>query len=390
LLLAMLERMVTDAGGVHLGADTDGMELGASEHGGLVPCEGGPYLLDDGRQAVQAFSWFRVREIVNKFERLNPYDRRIVPGSILNIVREINFDANGRQRQLYGLAISAKRYALFTHEGSTVKLTKASEHGLGLYYRPIEDRDLECGTALWISQGWLMLVRKALGLPFTTPNWFGLPVMRRVAISTPNVMTALRKLRPDQAWPYNFALSPVVTNLSGEPLLLLAPFIKDSRRWRTMPYVNIYDGKVHRLNPPTLLAVTHTFDLMFAQYCRHPEFKSLAPDGTPCKFDTRGLLKRCPVTASGFRRIGKETEPGWEHDDDISTLLAELVRYDQPKATSIRLQEKLRRIPIDTLQAETGLSRHTILRARTGKRVHARTIELLSRTALAYKRDNES
>ena len=53
-------------------------------------------------------------------------------------------------------------------------------------------------------------------------------------------MKALRKLNYDQARPYNFVLSPVLANLTDEPLLLLGPFVKDSRRWGTMPYVNIY------------------------------------------------------------------------------------------------------------------------------------------------------
>jgi hypothetical protein len=327
---------------------------------------------------LQALSWAKVREIVRQFERLNPYDKTIVPGSILNIVDEINCDSEGRQRQVHGIGISAKRYALFTREGSDIKIVKASEHGLGLYYRPIEGRDAECETAQWISEGWLLLIRKALGLPFDEPDWLNLPVMRRVAISTPNVMTALRKLNRDQARPYNFALSPVLTNLSNEPLLLLGPFVKDSQRWQLMPYVNIYDGKIHTLEPPTLLAVHHTFDLMFAQYWKHPEFKSLAPDGTPCKSDTRGLLKRCPVTATSLRLIGKETERGWEQDDDISTLLPSLLRYESDNIAGERLRQRLLQIPLDVLESKTGLSRHTLVRARQGKRIHPRSLRVLS------------
>ena len=48
LLLAMLERMVTDAGGTYLMCDTDSMAIVASEHGGLVPCNGGPHQMPDG------------------------------------------------------------------------------------------------------------------------------------------------------------------------------------------------------------------------------------------------------------------------------------------------------------------------------------------------------
>lgn len=75
------------------------------------------------------------------------------------------------------------------------------------------------------------MLNRALGLPFHEPWWFHLPVMRRIAISTPNVMAALRRLRREQARPYNFALSPVLVNLTGIPLVLLAPFEKDSSRW---------------------------------------------------------------------------------------------------------------------------------------------------------------
>ena len=117
---------------------------------------------------------------------------------------------------------------------------------------------------------------------------------------------------------------------------------------------------------------------MFAQYWKHPEFKSLAPDGTPCKGDTRGLLKRCPITASEIKLIGKETERGWEQDDDISTLLPSLIRYDKADAVvGARLQDKLRQISIDTLHAKTGLSRNTILRARRGEKVRPRSAKLM-------------
>jgi len=144
-----------------------------------------------------------------------------------------------------------------------------------------------------------------------------------------------------------------------------------------MPYVNIYDGKVHILNPPTLPAVPHTFDLMFAQYWRHPEFKSLAPDGTPYKGNTRGLLKCCPITSSGFRLIGKETERGWEQDDDISTLLPSLMRYENHSVAGEQLRQRLLQVSLDILERETGLSRHTILRARRGLQVHPISLERL-------------
>ena len=333
--------------------------------------------MPDGSDAVRALSHEQVRQIVARFEALNPYDRRLVPGSILNVVEEINFDSAGKQRDLYGYGISAKRYALFTHEDSKIRLIKASEHGLGLYYSPKEGRDSECEVALWIKEGWEWILNRALGLPCREPDWFRWPVMRRIAISTPNVMAALRRLNRDQARPYNFALSPVIMNVSGSPITLLGPFEKDPAKWASMPYINIHDGSTHTLSPPTLLALPQTFEMVFSQYHRHPEYKSLAQDGTPCKADTAGLLERYPVTASGFHLIGKETERGWEQAEYVSTLLPSLVRYQQSGVASEKLRQQLRQIPLNVLERETGLSRHTILRARRGQRVHPRSLQLL-------------
>ena len=171
------------------------------------------------------------------------------------------------------------------------------------------------------------MLKRALGIPSQEPEWFHLPVMRRIAITTPNVMAALCRLLPDQARPYNFALSPVLVNLTGNQVTLLAPFEKDSSRWMIMPHINIHDGITHTLNSPTLPVLVQTFEMVFQQYHRHPESKSFGPDGTSCKTDSKGLLKRYPVTATAFHLIGKETERGWEQNDNISTLMPSLVRY---------------------------------------------------------------
>jgi hypothetical protein len=190
-------------------------------------------------------------------------------------------------------------------------------------------------------------------------------------------MAALRRLNRDQARPYNFALSPVIVNLSDTPVTL-RPFEKNSARWREMQYINIHDGNTHTLKPPTIPVIAQTFETVFSQYVRHPEYKSLAPDGTPCKADTHGLLGRYPVTATEFHLIGKETERDWEQAEDISTLLPSLLRYGRsPQLANHALIDRLRAISLNNLQQKTGLSRHTILRARLGKRVYPRSLKLL-------------
>lgn len=180
-------------------------------------------------------------------------------------------------------------------------------------------------------------------------------------------MAALRRLNRDQARPYNFALSPVIVNLSDTAVTLLGPFEKNSAQWVRMPYINIHDGKTHTLKPPTLPVMAQTFDTVFAQYVRHPEYKSVAPDGNPCKADSRGLLGRYSITASEFHLIGKESERCWEQAEDISTLLSSLKRYGRDAGKVHEpLRQRLQNRSLNALQKETRLSRNTILRGRRG------------------------
>jgi len=208
------------------------------------------------------------------------------------------------------------------------------------------------------------------------------PAMR-IAISTPNVMVVLRRSDRARARPYNFAMSPVLVNLSGSRRTLLAPFETNSALWGSMLFIDIHDGSVHQLNEPTVAGFPQTFDIIFSQYCRHPEAKSLAPNLGLCEGGSQGLLKVYPVMASGFQLIGKETERGWEQAEDVSTILPSLVRYGAHCSIANEpLRERLVRVPLKMLQYETGLSRHTIIRARHGKRVHPRSLRVL---ALRFK-----
>jgi hypothetical protein len=90
------------------------------------------------------------------------------------------------------------------------------------------------------------------------------------------------------------------------------------------------------------------------------------------------LLKRYPVRATGFHLIGKETERGWEQAEDIRTLLPSLVHYQDRSGGIVKtLRQRLQQMSVRTLQSETGLSRHTILRARRGERVRTRSLRRL-------------
>jgi hypothetical protein len=187
LLLALLERLVADRGGTYAMEDTDSMAIVANERGGPIACPGGPYRIEDGNEAIHALSWEQVKEIVAFFDRLNPYDRTSVEDTVLKIEPD-NYDpVTKEQRQIWCLAISAKRYALFLRgrngepellrPGINIPEDSAvswSEHGLGHLLNPSdptsEDRS-------WIAQAWLGIIRRSLGLA-TRP----LPFTDRVAV----------------------------------------------------------------------------------------------------------------------------------------------------------------------------------------------------------------
>jgi hypothetical protein len=112
------------------------------------------------------------------------YDRGAIPGSVLKI-EDDNFDPKTeRQRQLWCLAISAKRYTLFLRdkdgepallrEGINKAEDRYSEHGLG---HLLNSADPESEDRNWIAQAWLAIVRRSLGLP-TKPLRF----QKRVAV----------------------------------------------------------------------------------------------------------------------------------------------------------------------------------------------------------------
>lgn len=357
--------------------DTDSMAIVATEKGGLCECEGGTFRLN-GKPAIKSLPWRVVDQIASTFEALNPYDKSCVKGSILK-VEDVNFDKSGERRELFGYGVSAKRYSLFVRQRSTIDIVKPSEHGLGLYKAPKEGRDAETNCPTWIIEAWHWIVSRALGLKAKPPKWFAAPAMRRIAISTPRVMQVLRKIDRDRARPYNFALSPVLVNLSGSMITLLAPYENEPSKWMTMQYINIHDGQVCTLQPPSINALPQTFDLVLSQYEQHVEAKSLGPDGKPCMPDTAGVVGRYPVTATQFRYVGKETERGWEYAEDPSTLIPSLVRYDDGSAEG-QLRSALEKCSLSQLEKQSGLSRHTIINAREGRKVHPRTLKVLRRT----------
>ena len=138
--MAMLERSIRDAGGSYLFCDTDSMCIVGSAKGGIVPCNGGTQKLD-GKETIRALSFLEIKSIANKFDRLNPYDPNFV-SDILKIedVNYIDSDPSKPLQELFGYAIAAKRYALYTKTKNEISVVKASAHGLGYLFAPKKNK----------------------------------------------------------------------------------------------------------------------------------------------------------------------------------------------------------------------------------------------------------
>jgi hypothetical protein len=381
LLLAMLERCVTDAGGTHLFCDTDSLCIVADRRARLVPCSGGPHHVR-GVAAVKALSWSQVRKIVERFASLNPYDRRKVPGSILKI-EKINFGRHHRQRQLFGFAISAKRYVLYTRRGRRIRMVAPKAHGLGYLYPP--NARPRGKVASWTSEAWDWMLRGELGLPRRSPTWLHRPAMMRITASTPGQLARLR----DHTRPFSFLLCPVLDPVIGCPVgvdpqhfTLVAPFSKHADRWWNASCENIHDGQRYWLAPkqrPKLdRAIPQTLAAVLRAYLRHPESKSLGPDGQPCRPETRGLLKRTTVVEDQRHYIGKEADRRWEYGEDLSLLSSRGTTGHSAQeivTAGANMRAKIRAAGIREMMRRTKFSQHTIERIVRGRPVRARTLQ---------------
>lgn len=399
-MLAMLERGVTDRGGAYAFCDTDSLAIVATEHGGLVPCPGGPLRVPGGRPAIQALSWDQVREIQRAFEALNPYDQKVVPGSILKIEQD-NFAPSGAQRPLFAFAVAAKRYALYTvDQHGHPEMVRYSEHGLGHLLNPTdpesEDRD-------WIRQVWEAIVRRALGLPVTDPPWLDRPALTRMAVTTPHLFKQFEKLNTgaryeDSIKPFNFGLVAHVhwtdrpPEASVEGFQLVAPYTTDPRRWERLTWVDRYTGKTYRIHTrhSGVGVRVKTYRDVLTGYPFHPEAKSLGPDGSPCDRQTVGLLGRRPVTALSVVYIGKEANRLAEREAGLVQDLDEVqAEYGAGADGDEAFRQVLRQIPSTRLAKLSGVSASLIRDIRAGRRRLTRKTRAALEAAVAQYRSTQ-
>lgn len=395
LLLAMLEKSVGEKHGSYLFCDTDSLCIVASKKGGFVQLPGGP-LKQKGHSGIHALSLREVKTITKQFNRLNPYDSALVP-QILK-VEDVNFAGAGlekRFRQLFGYAVSAKRYALYSQSGSDIRIAKASGHGLGYLLAPKERKkkadDEE--TPQWVNEAWEYLLRRELRLPSKDPAWLGLPAMMRMVVTTPNVFN---QRRPEWLGPFNFFLFPMLSEtFAGYPVgfdksnfVFITPHESHRKKWRSLQGVNLMDGQSYQISMrPTLYqdcVVPESFRILLRTYLGKAEVKSLAPDGTPCTATTRGVLQRARIKAGKLVPVGKETDRRWEQGEDPSMIDSDIFIYE--KRTRLVIADPAERkrwsdIGVRRLMRESKLSQSPVSKAIMGKGVRPQTLSIIRQAA---------
>jgi hypothetical protein len=411
LMLALLEDSVSDLEGTYAMEDTDSMAVIATENGGTVPS-------DNRHKSIKALSWQQARQIADRFAALNPYNCDAIPGSVLKR-EDDNFDPKtGKQRQLYCVAISAKRYALFLldEKGEPVLLRTScpfcgqknkatatecvkchkpvhvnneedrwSEHGLGHLLNPT---DLESEDREWIEQAWLNVVRRTLRLSTQNLGFENVPAVGRVTVSSPAVIRPLKNLNTgkpytDQIKPFNFLLSCHVKPLGHPPgtdverFHLIAPYESDPRRWLKMEWIDQYTGKRYGVTTEGYHGTRHsarvkTHGDVLREYEFHAEAKCANIDGKPSGKQTVGLLQRRHIRIDQIKYIGKESNSLEEVEAGLIQSAENVyTEYPDPKRdeweTKIRPVLQQRGI-LKVLQNETHLSRRMLIDARTGRR----------------------
>lgn len=384
LMLALLEHEVTARGGSYVLCDTDSMAIVSTKEGGLIPCEGGPERMPDGRSAIQALTWRDAHAIVDKFARLNPYAPEAVPGSVLKI-EEVNFhEATAEPDQLFAYAISAKRYVLYNMRDGKPYIRKPSEHGLGHLANPL-GRD--SGVPDWITAFWMQILSEATGQKVESPDWMRRIAVTRTGITSPELLrpfAELNKDKPyaDQVKPFNFLQSAHVAPL-GHPaganpvrFHLVAPHENDPERWEELQWLDIYSRRIVPVytgvgdgNGRTNAARVRTYADVLAFYRTHPEKKSCcAATGEVCSRKTIGYLTRRHVEPIWRDYIGKESNKLEQVNSGLVQQWRS-VREVYPDANPVwwqSIRAELHGIPANQLAHALGITPRYVKEIRNG------------------------
>jgi hypothetical protein len=197
--------------------------------------------------------------------------------------------SSGRQIQLNGLFISAKRHSLTRPDGSFADF---KESILGMFSAPAEG---------WIEEAWRTLGEMWDGRRLTPRPWFELPAVRCITLSSPAYARELKGLPNLRPW--NRLLAAIAIGRkpgASKPrtAIIVAPFEPNPNRWPALSWRFAESGEPAVFERPDAEGVQwriRTLRDLLSSYVRHAIPEMLAPDGSRCGPYTRGVLKRRPI-----------------------------------------------------------------------------------------------
>lgn len=414
LLLAMLEKMITDKGGLWLFVDTDGAAIVSTPLGGKIAAPAGP---------LHSLSWAEVDAIRSRFESLNPRT-----GTPFLKLEDENFAEDGKtRRQLHGFSVVSKRYALSNiSENGDIVVRKASGHVLGNYQAPYSVKEWERRNRKtwkedlppWIYEGWRWLLSRELKTGNArAPRWLNQPAVIPYPVSTPAQWRKIgQRLDPftETVRPMTEAFKFFNPHLGEEqelPISLGLWFTAPSRdlaRLYGAQLINARTGERGWLRKSgersnSELSLSHpcavTFRSILERHLMAPEPRFNDSLGETCTAHSTGVLYRKHIIAAELRHyLGKEASHRWAYGlPDAIGAEERRVQYEpaglpEPPKTPAKPHDLIveaRTFPATLLACKAKVNKRTVLRFRRDGNVRpsSRTKVIAALRDLIYRRD---
>jgi hypothetical protein len=176
---------------------------------------------------------------------------------------------------------------------------------------------------------------------------------------------------------------------------LITPFSSEREAWIKSKCINIHDPQspIYELTNEYdgRRAMAKNFFMLLDAYKNHPEAKSVAPDGSPCKYDTRGLLQRAHIVANWPPvYIGKESDKHWEEGEDLSLLEFKAIEYRRG-GNAIATDDQLARITKVPKREfmRRGINQHTLEKIRMRESVRAMKLTKCLKVLEEYESEHD-
>ena len=236
-----------------------------------------------------------VLKISERFISLNPYS---FGGTILK-VEDVNYqDGDPRKsfRELYGYAISAKRYCLFEGKHAR-KIVDAKAHGIGYLMNPIRGKHGKDENQFVVEFSQMVQRNEGISFKSKEPEWLDYPAMMQIPVSSPAVLGRLK----DFCKPRDFVLAPIIRDgdldldKQADKPILVTRFTKNSEEWGNATYYNVRTGETCRIttgeSKSRNVIPVRSYRSVLNAYVNNPESKFNGPDGKQCWIWTRGMLE---------------------------------------------------------------------------------------------------